>query len=99
MLNDCFKRFESSYKMDILCTTKVYIRGILKMMTNKDISAQFENDRFVYRLYKEPVCESMINFLQNLKKFPNNTKDNVLEDFSILQVPDTMFYLTCFNQN
>lgn len=80
-------RFESSENMNISCTTKAFIFGkIIKTRTNK-VSGYFENGRFIYHIDRDPMCKTMIKFLQDLQKLPQEyMMDNVLENVTILQV-------------
>lgn len=49
--------------------------------------SRLENNRYVYRIQRSPMCEYMINFIQKLKNLPERYMMNsVLENFTILQV-------------
>lgn len=49
--------------------------------------SHLENNRYVYRIQRSPMCEYMINFIQKLKNLPERYMMNsVLENFTILQV-------------
>lgn len=73
--------------MNISCTTKAFIFGkMVKTRTNK-VGGHFENGRFIYHIDRDPMCKTMIKFLQNLQQLPQECMmDRVLENFSILQV-------------
>ena len=46
-----------------------------------------ENNRYVYRIQRSPMCEYMVNFIYKLKQLPEKYMMNsVLENFTILQV-------------
>lgn len=50
------------------------------------------NGRCSYRIENSPMCEYMITFINKLKQLPEkNLKNNVLENFSVLQVNDVLF--------
>ncbi|XP_070585581.1 transcriptional enhancer factor TEF-4 isoform X2 [Erythrolamprus reginae] len=47
----------------------------------------WENDRFVFRMKRSPLCEYLINFIRKLQTLPEKLMmDSVLENFTILQV-------------
>ncbi|XP_076807881.1 transcriptional enhancer factor TEF-1-like isoform X2 [Clavelina lepadiformis] len=80
-------QFESSQNMTITCSTKVCSFGKQVVEKVETEYATFENDRFVYRIHRSPMCEYMINFILKLKHLPEKYMMNsVLENFTILQV-------------
>ena len=49
--------------------------------------SRMENNRYVYRIQRSPMCEYMVNFIYKLKQLPEKYMMNsVLENFTILQV-------------
>ncbi|KAG8225024.1 hypothetical protein J437_LFUL000001 [Ladona fulva] len=72
--------------MTITCSTKVCSFGKQVVEKVETEYARFENGRFVYRIYRSPMCEYMINFIHKLKHLPEKYMMNsVLENFTILQ--------------
>ena len=57
---------------------------------------RFEGGRFLYKLHRSPMCEYMINFILKLKHLPEKYMMNsVLENFTILQVYNSLFPSVC----
>lgn len=73
--------------MTITCSTKVCSFGKQVVEKVETEYARFENGRFLYKIFKSPMCEYMINFIHKLKHLPEKYMMNsVLENFTILQV-------------
>ena len=85
------KRFESPESMTISCSTKVCSFGNQVVEKVETEQARYESGgRYVYRIESSPMCEYMIAFINKLKQLPEkNLKNNVLENFSVLQVSMT----------
>jgi len=92
-------QYESNENMTITCSTKVCSFGKQVVEKVETEYARFENGRFIYRIYRSPMCEYMINFIHKLKHLPEKYMMNsVLENFTILQVVtnrDTQETLLC----
>lgn len=80
-------QYESPVSMSITCSTKVCSFGKQVVEKVETEFPRFENDRYVYRINRSPMCEYMINFISKLKHLPEKYMMNsVLENFTILQV-------------
>ncbi|CAH0769179.1 unnamed protein product [Bemisia tabaci] len=80
-------QYESNENMTITCSTKVCSFGKQVVEKVETEYARFENGRFLYKIFKSPMCEYMINFIHKLKHLPEKYMMNsVLENFTILQV-------------
>lgn len=80
-------RYESNENVAITCSTKVCSFGKQVVEKVETEHPRLENGRFVYRIYRSPMCEYMINFIHKLKHLPEKYMMNsVLENFTILQV-------------
>ncbi|XP_071941949.1 transcriptional enhancer factor TEF-1-like isoform X2 [Antedon mediterranea] len=80
-------QYESLENMTIQCSTKVCSFGKQVVEKVETEYARFENNRFVFRIHRSPMCEYMINFIHKLKHLPEKYMMNsVLENFTILQV-------------
>ncbi|XP_070585580.1 transcriptional enhancer factor TEF-4 isoform X1 [Erythrolamprus reginae] len=81
-------RYEGSRALTLSCTSKVCSFG--KQVVEKLETAEpphWENDRFVFRMKRSPLCEYLINFIRKLQTLPEKLMmDSVLENFTILQV-------------
>ena len=63
---------------------------------------KLDNDRFVYSTNHSPMCAYIVNFIQRLMYLPmRHMMDNVLENFTVLQVCGDLggceFELSCGN--
>lgn len=74
--------------MTISCSTKVCSFGNQVVEKVETEQARYESgNRYMYRIENSPMCEYMIAFINKLKQLPEkNLKNNVLENFSVLQV-------------
>lgn len=73
--------------MTISCSTKVCSFGKQVVEKVENEHGQYESGRYVYRFENSPMCDYMILFINQLKQLPEKTlQNNVLENFSILQV-------------
>ncbi|XP_033102042.1 transcriptional enhancer factor TEF-1-like isoform X3 [Anneissia japonica] len=80
-------QYESLENMTIQCSTKVCSFGKQVVEKVETEYARYENNRFVFRIHRSPMCEYMINFIHKLKHLPEKYMMNsVLENFTILQV-------------
>jgi transcriptional enhancer factor len=80
--------------MTINCSTKVCSFGNQVVEKVESENAQYEAGRYVYRFENSPMCEYMITFINKLKQLPEESlKNNVLENFSVLQVRLIFFLL------
>ncbi|XP_071843287.1 transcriptional enhancer factor TEF-1-like isoform X2 [Apostichopus japonicus] len=91
--------FESTEDMTISCSTKVCSFGKQVVEKVESENPRFENNRYMYRINRSPMCEYMVNFIHKLKHLPEKYMMNsVLENFTILQVVtnrDTLETLLC----
>ncbi|XP_015756755.1 PREDICTED: transcriptional enhancer factor TEF-3-like [Acropora digitifera] len=79
--------YESNENMTITCSSKVCSFGKQVVEKVETEYGHYENNRFVYRIHRSPMCEYMINFVHKLKQLPEKYMMNsVLENFTILQV-------------
>ncbi|UYV70625.1 TEAD4 [Cordylochernes scorpioides] len=79
-------QFESNENMVISCSTKVCSFGKQVVEKVETEQARFENNHFVYKINRSPMCEYMVNFISKLKHLPEKYMMNsVLENFTILQ--------------
>uniref|UniRef100_A0A8C3RWW0 Transcriptional enhancer factor TEF-5 n=1 Tax=Chelydra serpentina TaxID=8475 RepID=A0A8C3RWW0_CHESE len=82
-------QYSSAENMTVTVSTKVCSFGKQVVEKVETEYARLENGRFVYRIHRSPMCEYMINFIHKLKHLPEKYMMNsVLENFTILQVPD-----------
>lgn len=80
-------RYESNENIELVCSTMVCSFGKQVVEKVETEYSRLENNRYVYRIQRSPMCEYMINFIQKLKNLPERYMMNsVLENFTILQV-------------
>ncbi|XP_017050707.1 protein scalloped isoform X7 [Drosophila ficusphila] len=80
-------QYESNENVVLVCSTIVCSFGKQVVEKVESEYSRLENNRYVYRIQRSPMCEYMINFIQKLKNLPERYMMNsVLENFTILQV-------------
>ncbi|XP_033240921.1 protein scalloped isoform X11 [Drosophila pseudoobscura] len=80
-------QYESNENIVLVCSTIVCSFGKQVVEKVESEYSRLENNRYVYRIQRSPMCEYMINFIQKLKNLPERYMMNsVLENFTILQV-------------